>query len=125
MVPPCGKHGFNRLKTGVAVALPIYLQDETRIGGLMLVLGMALRVLTLVEFVVRRRLSKEQNGVAGLYDGNPKRTTMRPTTERIFAAFQNLTLYCHHFENKVVDQLTPLSALQKQLLILMGVPETI
>ena len=119
------ERGFHRLKTGVAAAVPIYLQDETRIRGLMLVLGIALRVLTLVEFVVRRRLSKEQDGVAGLYDGNPKRTTTRPTTERIFAAFQNLTLYCHHFESQVVYQLTPLSALQKQLLVLMGVPETI
>ena len=86
------EHGFHRLKTGVAAAVPIYWQDETRIRGLMLVLGIAWRVLTLVEFVVRRRLSKEQNGVAGLYDGNPKRTTTRPTTERIFAAFQNITL---------------------------------
>lgn len=119
------EHGFHRLKTGVAAALPIYLQDETRIRGLMLVLGMALRVLTLVEFVVRRRLSKEQDGVAGLYDGNPKRTTKRPTTERIFAAFQNITLYCHHFEKQDVYQLTSLSVLQKQLLVLMGVPETI
>lgn len=119
------EHGFHRLKTGVAAALPIYLQDETRIGGLMLVLGMALRVLTLVEFVVRRRLSKEQNGVAGLYDGNPKRTATRPTTERIFAVFQNITLYCHHVEDQVIYQLTPLSALQKQLLVLMDVPETI
>jgi len=119
------EHGFHRLKNGVAAALPIYLQDETRIRGLMLVLGIALRVLTLVEFVVRRTLSKEQDGVAGLYDGNPKRATKRPTTERLFAAFQNLTLYCHRFENQDVYQLTPLSALQKQLLVLMGVPETI
>lgn len=119
------EHGFHRLKSGLVAALPIYLQDETRIRGLMLVLGIALRVLTLVEFVVRRQLSKEQNGVAGLYDGNPKRTTKRPTAERIFAAFQNLTLYCHHFEKQGVYQLTPLSALQKQLLVLMGVPETI
>ena len=119
------EHGFHRLKSGVAAALPIYLQDETRIRGLMLVLSIALRLLTLVEFVVRRRLLKEQDGVAGLYDGNPKRTTKRPTTERLLAAFQNITLYCHHFENQVVYQLTPLSTLQKQLLVLMGVPETI
>ena len=119
------EHGFQRLKSGVVSALPIYVQDETRIRGLMLVLGIALRVLTLVEFVVRRNLSKEQEGVAGLYDGNPKRLSKRPTTERIFTAFQNLTLYCHHLENQVVYQLTPLSALQKQLLALMGVPETI
>ena len=119
------EHGFHRLKTGVVAALPIYLQDETRIRGLMLVLGIALRILTLVEFVVRRRLSKEQDGVAGLYDGNPKRTTKRPTTERLFAAFQNITLYCHHLENQEVYQLTPLSALQKQLLALMEIPESI
>ncbi len=117
------ERGFHRLKSGVVSALPIHLNDETRIRGLML--GLALRLLTLVEFVVRQSLVKEQTEVAGLYDGNPKRKTKQPTTERMLKAFANLTLYCWQEEEQEVYSLTPLSALQKQLLNLMHVPESI
>jgi transposase len=37
--------------------LPLYLRDEERIRGLPVLLGIALRVLTLTEFVVRRNLA--------------------------------------------------------------------
>jgi len=106
-------------------ALPIYLDDEARIRGLMLVLGLALRSLTLVEFLVRQALVKEQSEVTGLYDGNPKRKTKHPATERMLKALANLTLYCWQEEAQEVYSLTPLSDLQKQLLNLMHVPETI
>jgi len=58
---------------------------------------------------------------AGLYAGNSKRETKRPTTEAILKAFQNLNLV-------IVPQqtfLTPLSELQLRLLELLGFPETI
>jgi transposase len=119
------ERGFHRFKSGIVSALPIYLDDETRIRGLMLVLGLALRFLTLVEFVLRQSLVKEQTEVAGLYDGNPKRKTKNPTTERLLKAFANITLYCWQKEAQEVYALTPLSDLQKQLLNLMHVPETI
>jgi transposase len=119
------ERGFHRFKSGIVSALPIYLDDETRIRGLMLVLGLALRFLTLVEFVVRQSLVKEQLEVAGLYDGNPKRKTQRPTTERLLKAFANITLYCLSENKSTAYYLTPLSDLQKQLLNLMHVPETI
>lgn len=119
------ERGFHRFKSGVVSALPIYLDDETRIRGLMLVLGMALRFLTLVEFVVRQALVKEQTEVAGLYDGNPKRKTKQPTTERLLKAFQNITLSCFEIEGRQVHHLTALSNLQKQILRWMDIPESI
>jgi hypothetical protein len=48
----------------------------------MRLLSIALRVLTLVEFVVRRQLAAEESTLAGLYAGNPTRETACPTAER-------------------------------------------
>ena len=48
-----------------------------------------------MEFVVRRQLTREQQSLAGLYEGNPKRTTARPTAEKLLVAFQGITLYFH------------------------------
>ena len=77
--------GFHRFKRGELPALPIYFQDQTRIRGLMFLLTICLRVFTLMEFVVRRQLEKQQESLACLYDGNPKRRTTRPTAERLLA----------------------------------------
>jgi len=49
-------------------------------------------VLTLLEFVGRRQLATEGAKLAGLYAGNPKRETDRPTAERLLEAFQDITL---------------------------------
>jgi hypothetical protein len=116
------ERGFHRFKRGRLPALPIYFQNQDRIVGLMFLLTLALRVFTLVEFVVRLSLQQTQQSLAGLYNGNPKRVTFRPSTEQLLKAFCNLTLYslpdCTVF-------ITPLSDLQRQILSLMKVPESI
>ena len=87
--------GFHRFKKGRLSALPIYFRDEEKIRGLMFLLTIALRVFTLMEFVVRRQLHQSQSSLAGLYQGNPRRTTKRPTAEKMLKAFNNITLYLH------------------------------
>ena len=89
------ERGFHRFKRGRLPALPIYFQDDQKIRGLMFLLTIALQVFTLMEFVVRRQLAAEQQSLAGLYDGNPQRTTQRPTAERLLEAFRGITLYFH------------------------------
>jgi transposase len=54
-------------------------------------LTIALRVLTLLEVIVRKKISEEQKEIAGLHTGNPKRRTNQPTTERLLEAFENIT----------------------------------
>ncbi len=116
------ERSFHRLKRGRLPALPIYFQNENRIQGLMFLLTIALRVFTLIEFVVRRQLQEQQRAVAGLYDGNPRRTTARPTAERLLAAFCGITLYFHADESW---EISPLNPLQTQILQLMGMGESI
>lgn len=116
------ERGFHRFKRGNLPALPIYLQSEQRIIGLMFLLTIALRVFTLIEFVVQRQLQGQPQGLTGLYEGNPKRATHRPTAERLLAAFCHLTLY--HYRDGPFD-ITPLNDLQLTILSLMSVPESI
>lgn len=116
------ERGFHRFKRGSLPALPIYFQNQDRIEGLMFLLTLALRVFTLVEFVVRQTLQSAQQSLAGLYEGNPKRATERPSTEQLLKGFCNITLYC--LPNHTV-LITPLSDLQRQILLLMKLPESL
>lgn len=88
----------------------------------MFLLTIALRVFTLIEFVVQRQLQGQPQGLMGLYDGNPKRTTHRPTAERLLAAFCNITLY--HYRDGTFE-ITPLDDLHKKILSLMAVPQSV
>ena len=116
------ERGFHRFKRGRLPANPIYFQDAERIRGLMFLLTIALRVFTLIELVVRRQLSDQEDSLAGLYDGNPKRTTNRPTAERLLAAFGDITMYFHRDGSWEISHL---NSRQQRILQLMGIPESI
>lgn len=119
------EHGFQRLKGGLLAITPLFLRDADRIRGLLVLLGIALRVLTLTEFVARRDLAATGDTLPGLYAGNPKRTTAQPTAERLFSAFTPITLYRHHTGTAIWYEVTPLSPLQHRILRALGIPESI
>lgn len=119
------ERGFHRLK-GVALAIrPLLLRTDQRIRGLLLLLVIALRALTLFEFVTRRNLAQQKEPLRGLYAGNPQRVAERPTTERLLNAFDHVTLYRLTDGRQVWYEITPLSDLQKRILALAGVPESV
>jgi transposase len=119
------EHGFHRLKGGVLAITPLFLKDDNRIRGLVLLLGIALRALTLTEFVVRRGLATSGETLKGLYAGNPNRATDQPTAERLLKAFDDITLYRHASATKIWYEVTELSPLQRRILKLMQVPESV
>lgn len=116
------ENGFHRFKRGNLPALPIYFQNQDRIIGLMFLLTIALRVFTLMEFVVRRNLQTLNAKLSGLYDGNPRRSTERPSAEQMLRAFRHITLY--HLPNGT-SEISPLNPLQQRILALMNIPEAI
>jgi len=75
-----------------------------------------------MEFVVRQALQQTQESLQGLYDGNPKRKTDRPSAELMLKAFCNLTLY---FLPDSTVFVTPINQLQKQILSAMKMPESL
>src|SRR5713226_7897480 len=87
--------------------------------------SIALRVLTLVEFVVRRQLAQEGASLAGLYAGNPKRATTHPTTERLLEACQEITLTLVIEPHQTRRHVTALSPLQQRVLALLDFTPTI
>jgi transposase len=114
------ERSLGRLKGRPLSLTPMYVQRDDHATGLIRLLSIALRVLTLVEFVVRRQLAAEGATLAGLYAGNAKRETARPTAERLLEAFQEVTLTVVEGGHQVYRHLTALSPLQERILELLG-----
>ena len=79
----------------------------------------------MTEFVARRALATADDELAGLYPGNPKQTTSRPTTERLLAAFKEINLSFVVLPEQTIVHITPLSPLQNRILELLDLPAAI
>ena len=120
------ERGYHRFKRGSLPALPLWVRLPERIRGLMLLLLIALQALTLIDFVARRELTKRGEMLDGLVPGNPRMKTARPTAERLLARFRNLHLMVKHTETHTEREIVePLTPLQRRILDLLGVPETV
>jgi transposase len=114
------ERSFGRLKGHPLSLTPMYVQRDDHATGLIRLLSIALRVLTLVEFVGRRQLATAGAKLAGLYAGNPKRETDRPTAERLLEAFQDITLIIIKGPQQTERHMTALSPLQQRILEVLG-----
>jgi transposase len=116
------ERGFARLKTRNLQIRPIYLRKEQRMAGLVWLLCLALRVLTLTEHRLRTALTERHEAIVGLNPASRSQTTTRPTTERVIAAFDNLTLTTIALEAGTHRHVTPLNATQRHILALLTLP---
>jgi len=119
------ERGFGRLKGRPLSVSPLQLTSEPRVKGLLRLLSLGLRVLCLLEYQVRRQLAQQQQVLAGLYAGNPKRTTRRPTSEALLKAFKGLHLTALTQQAHTVYHVTPLSRLQERIMALLGFPSAL
>ena len=119
------ERGFGRLKGKPLSLTPMYLDTDERVTGLIRLLTIGLRVLTLLEFCVRKQLKEEEGKLAGIYPSNPKRATARPTAEMMLRAFEGVTLTVIKQGDKVYRHLTPLSKVQQRILELLGLSSDI
>lgn len=122
---PTIERNFSRLKGRPLGLRPVYLHREDHLTGLVRLLSLALRILTLTEFVARRSLQDENETVTGLYPGNPKQQTHRPTTERLLAAFTEINLSVVLLPDQTILHITPLTPLQNRILQLLDLPTSI
>jgi transposase len=114
------ERSFGRLKGQPLSLTPMYVQRDDHATGLIRLLSIALRVLTLLEFVGRRQLATEGAKLAGLYAGNPRRATDRPTAERLLEAFQDITLTLRKGPQQTDRHVTALNPLQQRILEVLG-----
>ncbi len=116
---------FGRVKGHPLSLSPMYVERDDHATGLVRLLSIALRVLTLLECVVRRHLAQQGASLAGLYAGNPKRATTQPTTERLLEAFQGIFLTILVEPHQTGRHFTALSALQQRVLALLEFSPTL
>jgi transposase len=119
------ERAMGRLKGRPLSLTPMYLERDDHATGLIRLLSIGLRVLTLLEFGVRQRLARAKTKLEGLYVGNPKRSTTLPTAERLLEAFQGLTLTLIREGRRRRRHLTPLSRVQQRILALLDFPVAI
>jgi len=110
------ERGFGRLKGKPLSISPMYLQRDTRATGLVRLLTLGVRMLTLLEYRVRQRLADLHDKLSGLYAGNPKRTTEHPTAEAMLRAFKGLYVSVVTLGEQVWYHVTPLSEVQGKIL---------
>ena len=114
--------GWSRLKGKSLGLTPLYLQDESRIEGLVHLLSLALRVLTLLEWKPRETLRKTKTKLKGVYAGQAGRQTSTPSTELLLAVMRTIRVSVIEVNGGIHVLLTPLTETQKQLLELWGLP---
>jgi transposase len=77
--------------------------------GLVLLLSLALRVLTLMQWMVRRKLQQSGETLRGLYPGQPGRQTSSPSAELLLEALVGISLTIVAVAGQLTALLTPLS----------------
>lgn len=119
------ERGFHRLKGAPLSLDPVFVKRDDQVIGLTNLLSMGVRLLTLIEFVIRQKLKQGQEKLVGLHAENPKKGTDQPTTERLLKAFNNITFSIVHFSDQVIYYVTPLTALQTRILELLDLSPAI
>ncbi len=108
---------FHRLKSRVHIA-PLFVTLNEHMEGLTSLLTLGVRVLTVMEFVLRRSLQHAQASLPSLHPENKHKRTDTPTAERILKAFAgiSLTIIKHPAGEDILRRLTPLSGVQEDIL---------
>lgn len=106
---------------------PLFVRDDEQIIGLTRLLTIALRLLTLFEIRVRAGLEEAGEELAGLYEGQPKRKTSRPTATRLLKAIARMELTLTRVDSGDESQwhVSTLPPLLLRILELVGLTESI
>jgi transposase len=119
------ERGIARLKSRNLHIRPVFLHDEQRICGLTWLLLLALRVIVLLEFRVRRELAQREEEIVGLNPASKSQRTARPTSERLLKAFGNITFSIIDLGQAVHHHVTPLTPTQQHILSLLNLSDDI
>jgi transposase len=122
-----GERNYHLLKHQPIGISPLFVRKDDQIIGLTHLLTLGVRVLSLLELQVRRGLQAEHTPLAGLYPGNPKQATDRPTAMLILEAIarREITLTRMTWHEQTLTHLTPLPELLVQVLNYLRLPTTL
>jgi transposase len=123
----CLERDFHLLKDNPLGIRPLYVKSDAQIGGLVRLMTLALRMLSVVEIQGRRGVTATGEKAKGYYSGQPGRQTDRPSGQRILETVtrQRLTLFGTATLNSTEWQLAPLPEIVKRILGFLGLSETL
>ncbi len=103
---------------------PLYVREEEQITGMIRLLTIALRLLTLFELRVRTALAEQSEELSGLYEGQTKRKTGRPTGTRMLKAITRMGMTLTYITSMQEEcwHVTPMPPLLARILELVGLP---
>jgi transposase len=120
--PKIERH-FHLFKDAPIGIEPLFVRRDDQIKGLVRLLSLCVRLLTLIEIVSRRNLALDGEKLSDLYEGNPKRQTEKPTATRLLKAFGQVSRVRLPMANQSISYLTPLAPIQKKILSLLELSE--
>jgi transposase len=123
----CGERLFHLMKDEPLGIRPFYVWRDDPIQGLTHLVMLALRVLMLFEVLVRRGQQESGEKLKGLYPGQAKQDTDRPTAKRVLAAISRaeITLTRMVSGGEVSWHLKTLPLLVRQVLGYLGLSEAV
>ena len=116
------ERSFHMLKDQPLGISPLFVHRDDQIIGITYLLTLALQMMTLLEAQVHRQLVKIREKISGLYAGQPKRATDRPTAVSLLEAIsrKEVSLTQVRMGRKRVWHITPLPHLLQQVLGFLG-----
>lgn len=116
------EHGFALLKGSPLSIAPVYLSKPQHIRGLLCLLSLALRALTLIQFTVAQALQNTGQTIKGISPAYPHQISHQPSAALILAAFNFISLTILHQAGQRFFHLPTLNPVQQQLLALLSFP---
>ena len=118
---------FQQLKGAPLGIRPLFVRLEKQIVGLTRLLLVALRVLTLLEIVVRAKLAESGEKLSKIYEGQENREEGKPTGKRLLGAISRLGLSASliSYEGREWWFLPALPDLLVRVLALLGLSPTL
>ena len=119
------ERAFHQLKDAPLGIRPLFVKRDEQIKGLTRFLLIALRVMTLIEIVVRSRLEEKQEALPGLHEGQKNKMESKPTAKRLLSGIArlHLTLVQIEYEGQQVWQMLALPELLVRVLDLLALPD--
>jgi transposase len=123
----CLERDFHLVKDRPLGISPLYVRRDDQVVGLVHLVTLALRVLTLFEILVRRGQEQHGEKLPGLYPGQASRTTDRPTASRVLAAIARAGITVTQVDDGHDRHwhLTPLPKLVRRVLAYLGLAESV
>ncbi|MGE0681255.1 MAG: IS1634 family transposase [Candidatus Binatia bacterium] len=116
------EQGFHLLKGSPLSLAPVYLTKTEHIRGLLCLLSLAVRALTLIRYTVSQSLQQADETLKGISPAYPHVKTNSPSAAMILAAFASITLAFVQHADQYFVHVSPLTHRQCRLLALLHLP---